>query len=129
MLSSFGFGCNKNGGGGVLLFFGGVSLAGSFYLSNNEDIKNAMFLAVASSILFLVSFLVDRASLKAKIARDEHSSEMDSIYREMDKLNDAIDSCKRHREMDRLNDVIDCCKKRCGSSSNGECRKQVLNED
>lgn len=87
--------CGRRGSGAnTLLFLGALSLAGSFYFSNNGDAKNAMFLCAGSAILFLVSWFVDRAALKGIIASNERSSEMDSIYRELDKLNDSVRSCK-----------------------------------
>ncbi len=106
--------CGRRGSGvNTLLFLGALSLAGSFYFSNNGDTKNAMFLCAGSAILFLVSWFVDRASLKGIIASNDHSSEMDAIYRELDKLNDSVRSCKTelarelNEEMDGVNRRID----------------------
>jgi len=135
-MSYFNFCGGRGSASNTLLFLGAVSLAGSFYLNNNGDTKNAMFLCAGSAILFLISWFMNRSELKAIVSSYERSSELDSIYRDLDNLSEKIAGCKKdccrkmNEEMDGVNRRIDkefCdIKKMC--KTNSYCKKELLNE-
>ena len=94
MLSTL-FGNRGGSGSNTAFVLGAVALVGSFYFSDGGDSKNALFLCAAGAVLFGVSWFLDRSYYRERLDDQARSSEMDSIYRDIDQIRDKIDCCKK----------------------------------
>ena len=112
MLSTL-FGNRGGGGSNTAFVLGAVALVGSFYFSDGGDSKNALFLCAAGAVLFGVSWFLDRSYYRERLDDQARSSEMDSIYRDLEEIRNKIDCCKKscktntYEEIDILNRRID----------------------
>ena len=115
MLSAF-FGNRGGNGSNTTFVLGAVALVGSFYFSDGGDSKNALFLCAAGAVLFGISWFLDRSYYRDRLDDQARTSEMDSIY----------------RDLDEIRNKIDCCKKSCKTSMNVEIddlRRRVEEND